>query len=547
MGRSIAVIEARAPRVDAADDPEVVYRPPDPDFGEPTPGDLEAALALAALGALAHPGREKKRRAFLAAQLFLNERPEVAAPAFDIALGAISDPATLAWLLRLIESSDERGLPVLMSCQETLRDLVSRNRLTVRALARRLLRGEQPPLVPPSPAHEALLSENHDQIWIPNNVVGPSLEEPVGLDGLLDAVAGTRLQWGEQFLPGLWRAVRTYATSSLSDKAHKKRLKSQLDKLADSSRKRWPDAFLALEETIEDTLQSMATGGRTARFMAGELISNPVEWESELASALLDDPTVPLILEAHRQPRPCIAPPPNNSHEIWAQIRAHAAGGSRSSIVDSAEENNHVLGTLTVKPASSAPIVEGGKFGGWRWFATVENRFVKHPDWRCETDLFAERYCALEVRNENDKQALTRPPVTNGDLRLWNYEFDYTLETPLTSNSQPLVGVDYELTMADDGHKGLGVPTPLLVPTASLIALLRLHPGVPCSYEDENGLALALVTWRTEYDNSDYYLAWPRMWGCGIVIRPDLLARLISTVGAHRLVLRDFVMGNLGA
>ena len=101
------------------------------------------------------------------------------------------------------------------------------------------------------------------------------------------------------------------------------------------------------------------------------------------------------------------------------------------------------------------------------------------------------------------------------------------------------------MTIVGNSHRGLGVPLPLLVPAVSLISLLKLRPGALYSYEDDNGPALSLVTWRTEYDVSDYYLAWPRTWGSGIVIRLDLLAQLSAAVGAHRLVLRDFIMGDL--
>jgi len=170
---------------------------------------------------------------------------------------------------------------------------------------------------------------------------------------------------------------------------------------------------------------------------------------------------------------------------------------------------------------------------------------VKHPDWHHKTDLLTERYCAIEVRNANDRRALTRPPVASGDFRMWSAEVGYALEAPLLDTSQRLVGVDYELTIVGNSHRGLGVPLPLLVPAVSLISLLKLRPGALYSYEDDNGPALSLFTWRTEYDVSDYYLAWPRTWGSGIVIRLDLLAQLSAAVGAHRLVLRDFIMGDL--
>jgi hypothetical protein len=73
---------------------------------------------------------------------------------------------------------------------------------------------------------------------------------------------------------------------------------------------------------------------------------------------------------------------------------------------------------------------------------------------------------------------------------------------------------------------------------------LALEPGEGCTYHDPDGLGLALVTWRAEYDRSEYYLARPRIQGSGIVIRPDLFDRLVEGAGEHRLVMRDFVVGD---
>jgi hypothetical protein len=198
-----------------------------------------------------------------------------------------------------------------------------------------------------------------------------------------------------------------------------------------------------------------------------------------------------------------------------------------------------------MKPVNSLAVVERGAFKGWRWLGTTEKRFVKPPELSREADLLAKRYYVIEVRDVNDRRALAQPPVADGDLKMWIDKIDPAFEVPLLDTSQSLVGVDHELTMIGDGRQGLGVTDSLLIPTASLITLLNLQPGVPFSYEDKDGLGLALVTWRAEYDTSDYYLAWPRTCGAGIVIRPDLLAKLIATAGEHRLVLRDFVVGDL--
>ena len=541
---AFSVINSRAPRVMAADDPDHPYRAPNSNSENIASDDLEVAFALATLGALAHPGREKKRRAFLAARLLLNERAEVAALAFDIALGAISDPATLTWLIRLIELSDERSTPVRRACQNILGKLVSRNLITVRALARRLLTGDEPPLAPPSPAEPALLHGGRQLLLAPgrNNDLSP---EPTGLDRLLESVAGIRLRRGEQLLPSLRVAVRERVDTCLRDEMVKQRLEDQLNAFADRARKLWPDAFLVCEQTIEDALQFVATGGRSALLMAGDPVLSPIAWEYALASSLLDDPMTPLSLEATRQPRPRLIPPPSSGDEVWVRIREHIADRSNSCITEAVERQSLLSATLGMEPAGSVPIVDGGTFNGWRWIATVERRLVKPPDSYREPDLFVKRYRVLEVRELDDRQALTMPPVAAGELKMWRVKVESEIGVRLLHTSQPLVGEDLELAIVGDGHRGLGVPDSILVPTALLIGLLNLYPSSPWNYEDKEGASLALITWRAEYDTSDHYLAWPRISGSGIVIRPDLFDRLVGLVGKYRLVLRDFVVGDV--
>lgn len=538
------VIASRAPRVDDSDDPDVPYDPPSPDAGEPAPGDLEGAFALAAIAGLAHPGREKKRRAFLAVQLLLEERPVVCARVFPVALGAISDPATLTWLLRVLESSGSPSGPVLDACQDVLRDLAARDHLTIRALARRMITGEPPPLVPPTPPKNALLGRPDEVLWTPEHLEEDYDQGSPGLDGLLDSAAERRIRRGELRLVHLRNAVRSEAMTVLSSDALKKRLDRQLDRFGDRNNKRWPDAFLAHEQAIEEILQSISSGGRAALLMTGQLVADPIRWEDELASALLDDPTVPLALEARRQPRPPLPPPPCAGAAVWTQVHERASGGSNHNVEAAAEERGFLLATLMLTPIIGLPTVNSGPYRGWHWLGTYERRVVRPRDWRHKNDLVAKRYRALEVRDINDRQALRLPPVAAGDLRLWRAEIDPAIGRPALGSSQPLVGIDTELRMVGDGRLGLGVPDSLLVPTAALIALLRLHPGDPWTYEDDSGAGLALVTWRAEYDVSDYYLAWPRTCGCGIVIRPDLLAALVEIAGDKRLILRDFVVGD---
>ncbi|MGX4688377.1 hypothetical protein [Streptomyces sp. JNUCC 63] len=96
------------------------------------------------------------------------------------------------------------------------------------------------------------------------------------------------------------------------------------------------------------------------------------------------------------------------------------------------------------------------------------------------------------------------------------------------------------ITMGDP-EPGLRLPDLTLTAGWWLHAALHLRPGAPLTLEDDRGLALRLICWRTEYERSSYHLAWPRMTGCAVVIRPDLLEVLAERAPAT-VVIRDFVM-----
>jgi hypothetical protein len=540
--QAFQVIASRAPRVDASDDPDVVYAAPDQDEGKDAPGDLEGAFALAALGGLAHPGREKKRRSFLAMRLLCEERSAVVGPAVGLALSKISDPATLSWLLSLLESLDGTNNPVLKASQAALRDLATSDLLTLRVLARRMIANGAPDLARSTPRETAAAPGAPPDLWTPDERGDDREADPWGLDELLDSVAGVRISRGEHLFPGLRTAVRSGAASALNGKALKARLDQQLDTFGDRMNQRWPDAFLAPNQAIEEALQSAAAGGRAALLISGEPITNPIQWENALATGILDDPAVPLTLEEHRQPRPPLPPPPQAGHELWSQIHDQADGRD-GSIVEAREKEGMLCATLTLAPYSSLPRVKGGPYDDWCWIATIESRVSKDFDRQEKRDLIARRYRVIEVRDHGDRQALTSPPVAESDLRLWRAKVELAAKSSAVDFSQPLIGIDWDVSMVGDGREGLGAPTSLPAPLPSLVALLGLQPGPPCRFEDEEGEGLALVTWRAEYDVSDYYLARPRVRGAGIVIRPDLMARLGAAASESRVVLRDFVIG----
>ena len=537
---TFAVIAERAPWVHASEDPEDPYIPADPGDSAISQSDLDAAFALGALASLAHPGREKKRRSLLAARLLLSERPTAAAAAFDAALSALSDPATIVWLLRLIELCGSDNTPIVAECKRTLTRLATGQHLVVRALARRLLGTDAPPLPPPSSADEELLCQSDARFWTPTGTEEPDPDEASGIDEVVSAVAGHRLCRAEILLPGLGEAVRSRVRSAAKTEQFQKRLTSQFDAYADRIRQRTPDAYLIGEQTTEDALQLAAAGGRAARIAAGEATSDPIAWENDLADVLLDDPTLPLALEATRIPRPPIPAPPPFESDIWVHAKTATSARSERGAVESALEPDGVLSaTLQVEPSTAAWIVERARFRGWRMIAAVEEQIFQHPDWREHSEFVSERYRVVELRHPEDEETLDMPPVTLGNIQVWEEEVGQSDSLPMPGRTVPLFGLDFAVARAGDGRAGLGVQLRLVAPTPRLVSVLRLHPGEPFALHDSQGCGLVLVTWRAAYETSEYFLPRPRLIGSAVLARPDLVEGLQTRAG-DRLILRDF-------
>lgn len=538
------VIADRAPRVDPTDDPDTPYAPPELDDGAELPGDLNLAFATASLAGLAQAAREAKRRSLLAAGVLLEGRPE-AGPAFKTALGALSDPATLMWLLRVVEAAGDSAVPIIDECADVLTHIAGGPYLTARALARRLLGDRDlsaPPLSEPDPA---LLPGGPSGIWTPVDA-SSGTEAADATNEIVATVAGARLSRAAPLLEGLEEAVRERVAAAVGEESHKKRMKRQLDAYADRIEKRWPDAYLAPEEAVEDALQRAAAGGRAARLANGLPVSAPVAWEDELATALLDDPLLPVGLEATRNPRPDIPPPPHRGDTLWDALRARAAGQSTGAhhIEAAVLDDDLLLGTLTITSAETAPIISAGRFGGWRQLATAERRTTPPPDRNGGSDSVAERLRVVELNRDGDLGVLTLPPIASGDLRAWTQHLPWPESPAVPAQSRPIVGRDSDVAAAGDGREGLGIHTPLLTPTPWLIAFLSLQPGALFELDDDAGPALALVTWRTEYETGEYHLPWPRLRGAALVLRGDLFHRLL-VVAAGNLMIRDFVAGDV--
>jgi hypothetical protein len=95
-----------------------------------------------------------------------------------------------------------------------------------------------------------------------------------------------------------------------------------------------------------------------------------------------------------------------------------------------------------------------------------------------------------------------------------------------------------------DTPYGLGVHSPLLVPTPLLKLVLGLQPAEePFLLHDDAGPALAMITWRSQYETSDYHLPWRRTRGTMLAASPEAFDKLLAW-GQGSLVIREVIHGN---
>ncbi|MFE2672525.1 P-loop domain-containing protein [Streptomyces hygroscopicus] len=511
------VIEDRAPRVHDSDDPQHPYRAPDNDNGTPAPGDLDRAFATAALAALAHADREGKRRAMVATRALITLHPEATAPAIALALEQLSDPATLMWLLCLLQEQGAAAQPVVDHCQQSLEALAQGPLLTVRALARRLLTDAA--AVPMGPSAPAAFTPP-SRLW--TSAAQEDSQKDRFVKGMVAEVARARLNEAEQLHPGLIRAVLAKVRREVDTERTINRSKALARANRSADEDELPDAYLAIEETIEKAIQTVAADSRAHRLSLGLGASDPAVWEDQLATVLTDHPRIPLAFEEARWPRPDLPLPPGPDDLSDPDTPAAATTAE----------------TTSTRPLAQAAVLTGQTLPGWRILASVEERKFLSPDTHT-TDLTVVSFSAPGV-TDTGKQQHSAFPFSNGDIEEWTRPPGQHLAADAPPETA-LLGLDRAKTAAADAAQGLGLPDFALTPTPWLHAALRLRPGAPLTLDDDRGPALRLICWRTEYERSAYRLPWPRTTGCAIVIRPDLLDVLSERASAP-IVIRDLVM-----
>ena len=503
-----SVTDYRAPRVHDSDDPAGTYVPNSDDADEVSPAEMDDAFALGIFAGLGHASREKKRRTMLAIELMLSERPTQVATATDLALNELSDPATLTWLLRLIEEAGTSAAPVVTACRQTLVRLAGKEHLVAGTLARRLLQGESL-LVPLPTAARKLLPDSDADACIPDHEQGREADE------MVQVVAGNRLRSTETTLPNLRSAVVSRVADAVASDDYRIRLHRQLDHFASRNDQHLPDAYLYCEQTVEEALQRAASAGSAERVRMGEA-SDLAVWEDRLASLLLDDPKGPLALEARRVPRPALPAPPEPGTDRW--------------------DGEATSGTLSVECANTAWAESLVQVRGWPLIATVERQMFQHPEKFDRHEVAVMRHRVPEFRDVAGTSRVESLPAA-GDMGQWMEEEQSGVVS--LDRAMPICGLDINGEYLGDGVQGLGAQTHLLTPTSVLRMMLGLRPGKPYELIDSHSGGIALITWRTSYDDGAFSLERPRLIGSGVTAHPELVQRLIAVKG--RLVIRDFV------
>ena len=363
------------------------------------------------------------------------------------------------------------------------------------------------------------------------------------LHRFIDSVAGIRLSRAQQILPGLSKAVYRRVETVLGSAAHKERWQAQINAYANRIRNPRPDVFMAPEEAVEDVVQRVAAGVRGAMIRNGRF-SDPARLEEQLAITLLDDPTLPLTLERTRHPRPEIPPPPSRDDPLWKAILEHADGTPdiETGIIAACRDDDQLFATVAISDGETVPAIVGGPYNGWRLVATVEERIIPQPNSRNHEYDIEERFRIVELHLSGDQHTLTRRPVAEGDIRAWRSKVTPAFSMNREIQSSPIVGYDWAVRAADDGHLGLGIQRGLLTPTNFLAAGLGLKEGTYFVLDDDNEQALELITWRTEYNTNDYSLPRPRLYGAGLVLRSDAFDKLVRIWLSGHLVFRDFLV-----
>ncbi|MFF0818308.1 hypothetical protein ACFYVR_24620 [Rhodococcus sp. NPDC003318] len=342
-------------------------------------------------------------------------------------------------------------------------------------------------------------------------------------------------------IPGLYEATIDFTAIALTEGGNDL-MRHQLDQLCGTTRRRLPDAYLAAEAAPRDAIEQAAAGLRSALAQAGHLV-DAHGFEHQLAEYLADDEQLSIRTEVARIPRPNIRPDPLR----WSLDPAPWASEDRSNDAPWPPAGFDTVAGLRTLPDGVAALarVDNGPHAGWTQIGLAEKHHTP-----------ARRYPALPQRTVLIMLGLeitdTAPPprslpYTEGPWQLWTEPWQQRVGIPtipdlFATESFPV------LALTDGGlcgprhrrNNGPGLPEFLLAPAPQFVAALDLHPTPGAfsgfSLSDDNGPALVGRQWRGHLvHDGNYKPLTPAVEGCDVLIRSDLIAKVIDLAGADRV------------
>ncbi|MFC5813585.1 hypothetical protein [Nonomuraea harbinensis] len=315
---------------------------------------------------------------------------------------------------------------------------------------------------------------------------------------------------------------------------------AQLDLLTNGRRSQFPDAYLAHQAAVEDSLQRAAAGLRAAFAQAGHL-GNPHNFERGAAVRLRDDPRAALRAELARIPRPLTRP----DMLQWSLDPAPWLSESHQ-----ADKPWPPSGFATVAGLRSLPDgamafarVSNGPHAGWVQIGLFERQRTparRYPDQPTRQLLLV---VGLEALDGDPPQGTL--PVSQAPWQLWTSPWQ-RLALGLTTESaaEHLRTTDHVLIALTDAGatrltlSGLGLPPYVLAPALTIVAALGLEPtqGI-CGFSlsDASGEALVCRQWHGHLvHDGNYEPLLPAVEGADLLIRPDLFTRLHNMIDDAR-------------
>ena len=514
------VISNRAPRIDEGDDSTIEYEPTGPIGGAIEQQEIDKAIAIGIVASLSHPSREKKRRALLAIRALIANRPQLAGSVLNVAFPRITCAATTTWLLKSIEEGTDSRSSLIAECQESLTQLTTSEYHSVRSVAIRLLRLAHKPV--PSPvALQLPAATQGPPVFDPESTSDPDRDQATA--GLIDAVAKQRIEHCERFFPGTRQAVHGRVTRALDASSPKKRLREFARQFMSQSAAVDPDAFDVLLETVENQFQLTASDmdwSQLATSTSG--IIHPIESDFDLEN----DATAAVDFESRRVPRPIgdMLPPlrldlldlsPEFSSNLRRAANEQNTAGQR--------RRDQPVEPVEISSAC-APIYEPR--ADWRLVAAVERLKICDRRFRNERVQSAFNVRTLEVRGQSGTTTEGSRSVHLSSIGNWFLESRNLPIDPPHIGAKSMFGIDVQVHQVIDGWRCILKSGAVLAPTPLFRLMLGLEPAAPYVLQDDLGEAAELIQWRAAYEVNNYELSWPRLVGCGVLVRPDLCEKL---------------------